>query len=148
MSVPIVAQVSRSLTWNSEPIARANGCAVVRTYTGHGVNDLFHTAPNIPHYAKNKAVGTMKPGMVSSLSMMFQCCSLVDISSIQCFTIEPVSSSLNGGDYDLLVCTQMINLGTNWDTQHWDDSWTATTIDGKRSAQFEETLLYVTLFLD
>lgn len=41
----------------------------------------------------------------------------------------------------------MINLGTNWDTQHWDDSWTATTIDGKRSAQFEETLLYVALFL-
>ncbi|KIL00432.1 hypothetical protein PAXRUDRAFT_821723 [Paxillus rubicundulus Ve08.2h10] len=87
-----------------EPIARANSCAVVRTYTGHGINDLFHTAPNIPHYAKNKAVGTMRPGM--------------------CFTIEP-----------------MINLGTNWDTQHWDDSWTATTIDGKRSAQFEETLL-------
>ena len=48
-----------------EPIARANGCAVVRTYTGHGVNDLFHCSPNIPHYAKNKAVGTMKAGMVS-----------------------------------------------------------------------------------
>ncbi|KAJ8594327.1 methionine aminopeptidase [Rhizopogon salebrosus TDB-379] len=87
-----------------EPIARANGCAVVRTYTGHGINDLFHTAPNIPHYAKNKAVGAMKPGM--------------------CFTIEP-----------------MINLGTNWDLQHWHDNWTATTVDGKRSAQFEETLL-------
>lgn len=49
----------------SEPIARSNGCATVRTYTGHGVNDLFHCSPNIPHYAKNKAVGTMKPGMVS-----------------------------------------------------------------------------------
>ena len=49
----------------SEPIARSNGCATVRTYTGHGINDLFHCSPNIPHYAKNKAVGTMKPGMVS-----------------------------------------------------------------------------------
>ncbi|PPQ78084.1 hypothetical protein CVT25_015618 [Psilocybe cyanescens] len=87
-----------------EPIARANGCAVVRTYTGHGINDLFHTAPNIPHYAKNKAVGTMKPGMV--------------------FTIEP-----------------MLNLGTNWGDIHWPDNWTATTIDGKRSAQFEDTIL-------
>ncbi|KAH7930806.1 methionine aminopeptidase [Leucogyrophana mollusca] len=87
-----------------EPIARSNGCAVIRSYTGHGINDLFHTAPNIPHYAKNKAVGTMKAGMV--------------------FTIEP-----------------MINLGSNWDLVHWDDSWTATTVDGKRSAQFEETLL-------
>jgi methionyl aminopeptidase len=54
-----------------EPIARANGCAVVRTYTGHGINDLFHTAPNIPHYAKNKAVGTMKAGMVRETIAVF-----------------------------------------------------------------------------
>jgi len=87
-----------------EPIARTNGCAAVRTYTGHGINNLFHTSPNIPHYAKNKAVGSMKPGM--------------------CFTIEP-----------------MINLGQHWDVLHWPDNWTATTIDGNRSAQFEETLL-------
>jgi len=53
-----------------EPIARANGCAVVRTYTGHGVNDLFHCSPNIPHYAKNKAVGTMKAGMVSQMHIL------------------------------------------------------------------------------
>jgi methionyl aminopeptidase len=87
-----------------EPIARSNGCATVRTYTGHGINDLFHCSPNIPHYAKNKAVGTMKAGML--------------------FTIEP-----------------MINLGHNWSEIHWPDNWTATTVDGKRSAQFEETLL-------
>jgi methionyl aminopeptidase len=37
----------------------------------------------------------------------------------------------------------MLNLGHNWDTLHWPDDWTATTVDGKRSAQFEETLLYV-----
>ncbi|KAF5355562.1 hypothetical protein D9758_006323 [Tetrapyrgos nigripes] len=80
-----------------EPIARANGCSSVRTYTGHGIHELFHAgSPNIPHYAKNKAV----------------------------FTIEP-----------------MINLGHNWGEVHWPDNWTATTVDGKRSAQFEETLL-------
>lgn len=57
----------------SEPIARSNSCAVVRTYTGHGINNLFHCAPNIPHYAKNKAVGTMKAGMVNlSSSSHFQ----------------------------------------------------------------------------
>ena len=36
----------------------------------------------------------------------------------------------------------MINLGHSWDLVHWPDDWTATTVDGKRSAQFEETLLY------
>ncbi|KAJ7219344.1 peptidase M24, structural domain-containing protein [Mycena pura] len=88
-----------------EPHARANGCSSVRTYTGHGINTLFHApSPNVPHYAKNKAIGTMKPGMT--------------------FTIEP-----------------MINLGSNWGEVHWPDNWTAATQDGKRSAQFEETLL-------
>ncbi|KAJ8078749.1 Methionine aminopeptidase 1 [Marasmius tenuissimus] len=105
-----------------EPVARANGCAVVRTYTGHGIHSLFHCAPNVPHYAKNKAVGTMKPGM--------------------CFTIEPVRCQHPYFCYSLLILdVQMLNLGTNWGEVHWPDNWTATTVDGNRSAQFEETLL-------
>ena len=38
----------------------------------HLIYRLFHCAPNVPHYAKNKAVGVMKPG--------------------HCFTIEPMIS--------------------------------------------------------
>jgi methionyl aminopeptidase len=53
-----------------ERVAKSHGCQVVKTYCGHGVNTLFHCAPNVPHYAKNKAVGEAKPGM--------------------CFTIEPM----------------------------------------------------------
>ncbi|KAJ7605304.1 peptidase M24, structural domain-containing protein [Roridomyces roridus] len=94
----------RDLGKTIEPIARANGCSAVRTYTGHGINTSFHSPPDIPHYAKNKAMGTMKPGMI--------------------FTIEP-----------------MINLGPNGGEVHWPDNWTATTTDGRRSAQFEETIL-------
>ncbi|XP_033330043.1 methionine aminopeptidase 1 [Megalopta genalis] len=52
--------------------AQAHGCSVVRSYCGHGIHRLFHTAPSVPHYAKNKAVGVMKPG--------------------HCFTIEPMIS--------------------------------------------------------
>ncbi|KAF8472752.1 putative methionine aminopeptidase type 1 [Kalaharituber pfeilii] len=86
-----------------EAHAKSRGTSVVKTYIGHGVHFLFHAAPNVPHYAKNKAVGVAKPGM--------------------CFTIEP-----------------MINLGTYKD-KTWPDDWTSTTLDGKRSAQFEHTLL-------
>jgi methionyl aminopeptidase len=64
---------------------------------------LFHTTPNVPHYARNKAVGVMRPGHT--------------------FTIEP-----------------MINMGS-YKSKLWPDDWTAVTSDGKRSAQFEETLL-------
>ncbi len=34
----------------------------------------------------------------------------------------------------------MINVGT-WKDMTWNDNWTAVTADGKRSAQFEHTLL-------
>jgi methionyl aminopeptidase len=27
--------------------------SVVRSYCGHGIHRLFHTAPNIPHYSSN-----------------------------------------------------------------------------------------------
>lgn len=39
----------------------------------------------------------------------------------------------------------MINLGPSWELEHWPDNWTAVTVDGKKSAQFEETLLYADL---
>lgn len=83
--------------------AQSHGYSVVRSYCGHGIHRLFHTAPSVPHYAKNKAVGIMKPGHT--------------------FTIEP-----------------MISEGT-WRDDIWPDAWTAVTQDGKRSAQFEQTLL-------
>jgi methionyl aminopeptidase len=84
-------------------LATHHGLSVARAYCGHGIGKLFHCAPNVPHYAKNKAIGVMKPGHI--------------------FTIEP-----------------MINLGT-WKEVLWPDDWTSTTMDGKRSAQFEHTLL-------
>ncbi|KAG0645657.1 Methionine aminopeptidase 1 [Hyphodiscus hymeniophilus] len=86
-----------------EKHAKSKNCSVIKTYSGHGINSLFHCSPNIPHYAKNKAVGDAKPGM--------------------CFTIEP-----------------MIALGTYRD-KTWPDDWTSVTQDGKRTAQFEHTLL-------
>ena len=86
-----------------EKHAKLRNCSVVKTYCGHGVNQLFHTTPTIPHYAKNKALGTCQPGMT--------------------FTIEP-----------------MIALGTYKD-KTWPDDWTSVTQDGKRTAQFEHTLL-------
>ena len=41
-----------------------------RTYCGHGVGNLFHCAPNIPHYGGNKATGFMKAGHVFTIEPM------------------------------------------------------------------------------
>lgn len=46
------------------------GFQVVRSYCGHGIGNLFHCQPNIPHYAHNKAVGIMKEGHVFTIEPM------------------------------------------------------------------------------
>ena len=93
----------RSLGEQIHMVSKKHKCSIVKTYCGHGIGRLFHTTPNVPHYAGNKAKGTMKVGHV--------------------FTIEP-----------------MINLGVSGDVT-WPDGWTACTADGKRSAQFEHTMV-------
>ena len=93
----------RDLGTKITKVAKSRNCQVVKTYCGHGIGNLFHCGPNVPHYEKNKAVGVMKEGHI--------------------FTVEP-----------------MINVGT-WEDTTWNDNWTAVTRDGKRSAQFEHTVL-------
>jgi methionyl aminopeptidase len=53
-----------------EKHAKSRNCSVIRTYVGHGINTIFHCPPNIPHYAKNKAVGECKPGMTFTIEPM------------------------------------------------------------------------------
>ncbi|WVQ71825.1 methionine aminopeptidase, type I [Cryptococcus sp. DSM 104548] len=86
-----------------EEIIKPKGYGIVRRYTGHGINQLFHCLPTIVHYGGSKTPGRMEAGQV--------------------FTIEP-----------------MVNLGSA-NLEHWNDDWTAVTVDGRRSAQFEETIL-------
>jgi methionyl aminopeptidase len=83
--------------------AEAAGFGVVRNYCGHGIGEVFHSRPQIPHFYEPSASTVMEPGMT--------------------FTIEP-----------------MVTLGT-WRHVSWDDGWTAVTADGRRTAQFEHTLL-------
>jgi methionyl aminopeptidase len=42
----------------------SNGLSVVKTYCGHGVGELFHCNPNVPHYKNNKAIGSMKVNFI------------------------------------------------------------------------------------
>ncbi|KAI9656272.1 MAG: Methionine aminopeptidase 1 [Bathelium mastoideum] len=53
-----------------EKHAKSRGCSTIKTYCGHGVNQTFHCAPNVPHYAKNKAVGEAKPGVTFTIEPM------------------------------------------------------------------------------
>ncbi|KAF6163980.1 hypothetical protein GIB67_033915 [Kingdonia uniflora] len=50
--------------------ALMSGLSVVKSYCGHGIGELFHCAPNIPHYGRNKAVGMMKAGQTFTIEPM------------------------------------------------------------------------------
>lgn len=86
----------RSFGDEIEKVAKKFGLSVVRSYTGHGIHELFHAAPSIPHYANNKAAGICKPGM--------------------CFTIEPM---LNLGTY------RDKSWPDNWTAVTADGKWSA-----------------------
>ena len=50
-------------------IAHANKCSVVRSYCGHGIHSLFHTAPSVPHYASEYTRVRTHPRTPSEVSL-------------------------------------------------------------------------------
>jgi methionyl aminopeptidase len=65
--------------------AESQGFSVVRDFVGHGISNIFHTAPDIPHYGTRDKGKRLRPGMV--------------------FTIEPM---INEGTWEVEV------LGDGW----------------------------------
>ena len=53
----------------------------MRAFVGHGIGEVFHMAPNVPHYFDRNARMVMQPGMT--------------------FTIEPMITMSGSTDYDL-----------------------------------------------
>ncbi|HAG85786.1 MAG TPA: type I methionyl aminopeptidase [Cyanobacteria bacterium UBA12227] len=50
--------------------AESHGFSVVRDFVGHGVNRIFHTAPQIPHYGTRGKGKRLRPGMVFTIEPM------------------------------------------------------------------------------
>ncbi|MEB3291672.1 MAG: type I methionyl aminopeptidase, partial [Synechococcales bacterium] len=47
--------------------AESQGFSVVRDFVGHGINRIFHTAPQIPHYGKWGTGKKLRPGMTFTI---------------------------------------------------------------------------------
>lgn len=50
--------------------AEAQGFSVVRDFVGHGVSNIFHTAPQIPHYGTRGKGKRLRTGMVFTIEPM------------------------------------------------------------------------------
>lgn len=50
--------------------AEAEGFSVVRDFVGHGISNVFHTAPQVPHYGERGKGRKLRPGMVFTIEPM------------------------------------------------------------------------------
>lgn len=50
--------------------AEAQGFSVVQDFVGHGISNVFHTAPQIPHYGDRGKGLRLRPGMVFTIEPM------------------------------------------------------------------------------
>lgn len=89
-----------------EGYAKQRGCSVVRSYCGHGTNQLFHCQPNIPHYAKNKAVGIAKPGMVFTIEPMINLGTYKDTLWPDNWTVVTTDGKLSAQFEEMLLVTE------------------------------------------
>ncbi|MBE9117967.1 type I methionyl aminopeptidase [Lusitaniella coriacea LEGE 07157] len=50
--------------------AESNGFSVVRDFVGHGISNIFHTAPQVPHYGRRGKGKRLRKGMVFTIEPM------------------------------------------------------------------------------
>ncbi|MEA5510171.1 type I methionyl aminopeptidase [Crocosphaera sp. UHCC 0190] len=50
--------------------AEPQGFSVVRDFVGHGISNVFHTAPQVPHYGTRGKGKRLRPGMVFTIEPM------------------------------------------------------------------------------
>ncbi|KAA3462164.1 Methionine aminopeptidase 1A-like protein [Gossypium australe] len=157
--------------------ASMSGLSVVKSYCGHGIGELFHCAPNIPHYGsilvRSRFANLLHFIFIFNYPKCFmENCGKRTLRGFPWYFYRKLSTTFNDSTayvncflYLLLLLTQsgnkavgvmkagqtftiepMINAGV-WRDQMWPDGWTAVTADGKRSAQFEHTLLVTSIFI-
>lgn len=89
-----------------KPHAEANGCAVVRNYTGHGIGRVFHTAPTVYHHPTRKAYGIMKPGHIFTIEPMLNLGSeWRDVSWPDDWTVATVDGAPSAAAEETLLIT-------------------------------------------
>ena len=82
------------------------GLSVVKSYCGHGIGDLFHCAPQIPHYFPNKAKGTMKVGHIFTIEPMINVGSGKDVLWPDGWTAATADGSYSAQFEHTLIVTE------------------------------------------
>lgn len=98
-----------------EARARKSQCSVVRSYTGHGIGDKFHTIPNIAHFAANKTPGVMTEGHVFTIEPMINLGRWEDVTWPDNWTSTTIDGSRSAQfEHTMVVTKTGVELLTDW----------------------------------
>eukprot|EP00796_Vickermania_ingenoplastis_P004089 gene4090-2937_t len=99
-----------------EERAKKSNCSVVRTYTGHGVGRLFHTAPTVCHYANNKSPGIIMPGHVFTIEPMINLGTWKDVTWPDKWTSSTTDGMRSAQfEHTMVVTNDGVELLTDWE---------------------------------
>lgn len=119
--------------------ASSHGYSVIKSYCGHGINKLFHTAPKVPHYARNKAVGVIRAGHTFTIEPMIAQGSWRDTSWPDDWTAVTVDGSRCAQFEETILATQtgyevMTRRRQHNGRPYFMDTLTSTSISSSSSS--------------
>jgi methionyl aminopeptidase len=87
-------------------VSKKYKCSICTSYCGHGVGTLFHTSPNIPHYANNKAKGTMQVGHIFTIEPMINLGNYRDVLWPDNWTVATIDGARSAQFEHTMVVTE------------------------------------------
>ncbi|UZJ51335.1 hypothetical protein CBS101457_000655 [Exobasidium rhododendri] len=90
-----------------QPIAEGKGLAVVKKYTGHGISNVFHSAPTVYHHRTKKAYGIMQVGHIFTIEPMLNIGNeWRDLSWPDDWTVSTIDGANSAASEETLLITE------------------------------------------
>ena len=93
--------------------AEAQGFSVVRDFVGHGISNIFHTAPQIPHYGTRGKGKRLRPGMVFTIEPMIALGKYRDITWPDNWTSTTIDGKRTA-QFGMHIYSTRMFVSTNW----------------------------------
>jgi len=95
--------------------AEKEGCSVVRDYCGHGIGRVFHTDPQVPHYAARGPNPRIREGMTFTIEPMINLGTWRTKLMTDGWTVKTADSRLSAQfEHTILVTPNGHDVLTDW----------------------------------
>lgn len=90
-----------------QPLAESRNTAVAKNWHGHGISNVFHSAPTIYHHRTKKAYGVMQPGNIFTIEPMLNAgTEWRDLSWPDDWTVSTIDGARSAAAEETLLITE------------------------------------------